>query len=245
MSATEVANASLEAAAGNFGMHLEVQIIPVSDVDRARQFYRRLDWPLDADAAPLDGLRIVQFTPPSRLGGLGHVRHRTHHRGARLGRGRAGRLRHRSGPRRPHRPRHRRERDLARPAVPPRSPPARPRPRTHQLRVVLLRRRSRRQHLAGPGGHRAAPRPDRCRSHGIRVYRGPGQRAAAGGAAHAEHHKRTRRPHLFHHSGQDENWAACYAACLAAEQAGTALPTRPFFGRGDWGNVPTAKRGPR
>ena len=64
MSATEVANASLEAAAGNFGMHLEVQIIPVSDVDRARQFYRRLDWPLDADAAPLDGLRIVQFTPP-------------------------------------------------------------------------------------------------------------------------------------------------------------------------------------
>jgi catechol 2,3-dioxygenase-like lactoylglutathione lyase family enzyme len=45
-------------------MHLEVDIIPVSDVDRSKQFYQRLGWRLDADDAPLDGLRIVQFTPP-------------------------------------------------------------------------------------------------------------------------------------------------------------------------------------
>src|ERR1700743_3913653 len=45
-------------------MHLEVQIIPVSDVDRAKKFYPRLGWRLDDDVAPLDGLRIVQFTPP-------------------------------------------------------------------------------------------------------------------------------------------------------------------------------------
>ena len=45
-------------------MHLEVDIIPVSDVDRAKQFYQRLGWRLDADDAPLPGLRIVQFTPP-------------------------------------------------------------------------------------------------------------------------------------------------------------------------------------
>src|ERR1700745_3273651 len=45
-------------------MKLEVQIIPVSDVDRAKQFYERLGWRLDDDVAPLDGLRIVQFTPP-------------------------------------------------------------------------------------------------------------------------------------------------------------------------------------
>jgi catechol 2,3-dioxygenase-like lactoylglutathione lyase family enzyme len=45
-------------------MHLEVDIIPVSDVDRAKQFYQRLGWRLDQDAAPLEGLRIVQFTPP-------------------------------------------------------------------------------------------------------------------------------------------------------------------------------------
>ena len=45
-------------------MHLEVDIIPVSDVDRSKQFYQRLGWRLDADDAPLEGLRIVQFTPP-------------------------------------------------------------------------------------------------------------------------------------------------------------------------------------
>jgi catechol 2,3-dioxygenase-like lactoylglutathione lyase family enzyme len=44
-------------------MNLEVQIIPVSDVDRAKGFYEQLGWRLDDDIAPLDGLRIVQFTP--------------------------------------------------------------------------------------------------------------------------------------------------------------------------------------
>jgi catechol 2,3-dioxygenase-like lactoylglutathione lyase family enzyme len=43
---------------------LEVQIIPVSDVDRSKRFYQGLGWRLDADDAPLEGLRIVQFTPP-------------------------------------------------------------------------------------------------------------------------------------------------------------------------------------
>src|SRR6202035_2479161 len=45
-------------------MKLEVDILPVSDVDRAKEFYERLGWRLDDDVAPLDGLRIVQFTPP-------------------------------------------------------------------------------------------------------------------------------------------------------------------------------------
>ena len=45
-------------------MHLEVDIIPVSDVDRSKQFYQSLGWRLDQDVAPLEGLRIVQFTPP-------------------------------------------------------------------------------------------------------------------------------------------------------------------------------------
>jgi catechol 2,3-dioxygenase-like lactoylglutathione lyase family enzyme len=45
-------------------MKLEVQIIPVSDVDRAKQFYGSLGWRLDADDSPLEGLRIVQYTPP-------------------------------------------------------------------------------------------------------------------------------------------------------------------------------------
>ena len=45
-------------------MKLEVEIIPVSDVERSKQFYQRLGWRLDDDVAPVDGVRIVQFTPP-------------------------------------------------------------------------------------------------------------------------------------------------------------------------------------
>ena len=45
-------------------MKLEVHIVPVSDVERAKQFYQRLAWRLDDDFAPTKDLRIVQFTPP-------------------------------------------------------------------------------------------------------------------------------------------------------------------------------------
>jgi catechol 2,3-dioxygenase-like lactoylglutathione lyase family enzyme len=45
-------------------MKLEVDIIPVSDVERSKQFYERLGWRFDADEAPTNDLRIVQFTPP-------------------------------------------------------------------------------------------------------------------------------------------------------------------------------------
>jgi catechol 2,3-dioxygenase-like lactoylglutathione lyase family enzyme len=44
-------------------MRLEVVAIPVSDVDRAKEFYRRLGWRLDADFAGGGG-RVIQFTPP-------------------------------------------------------------------------------------------------------------------------------------------------------------------------------------
>ncbi len=45
-------------------MKLEVVTIPVSDVDRAKRFYQRLGWRLDADFAIGDSIRAVQFTPP-------------------------------------------------------------------------------------------------------------------------------------------------------------------------------------
>ena len=45
-------------------MNLEVQVIAVSDIDRAKAFYEQVGWRLDEDVAPMDGLRIVQFTPP-------------------------------------------------------------------------------------------------------------------------------------------------------------------------------------
>jgi catechol 2,3-dioxygenase-like lactoylglutathione lyase family enzyme len=45
-------------------MKLEVIVIPVSDVDRARDFYTALGWRLDADVAPDENFRVVQVTPP-------------------------------------------------------------------------------------------------------------------------------------------------------------------------------------
>lgn len=43
---------------------LEVIVIPVSDVERAKEFYGRLGWRLDADRAAGNHFRLVQFTPP-------------------------------------------------------------------------------------------------------------------------------------------------------------------------------------
>src|SRR6516164_5794864 len=45
-------------------LKLEVIVIPVSDVDRAKTFYASLGWRLDADFASADGWRVIQFTPP-------------------------------------------------------------------------------------------------------------------------------------------------------------------------------------
>lgn len=45
-------------------MKLEVLVMPVSDVDRAKGFYARLGWRLDADFPFDNGFRVVQFTPP-------------------------------------------------------------------------------------------------------------------------------------------------------------------------------------
>jgi catechol 2,3-dioxygenase-like lactoylglutathione lyase family enzyme len=45
-------------------MKLEVVVVPVSDVERAKQFYAKLGWRLDADFAGPDDYRVIQFTPP-------------------------------------------------------------------------------------------------------------------------------------------------------------------------------------
>jgi catechol 2,3-dioxygenase-like lactoylglutathione lyase family enzyme len=45
-------------------MKLEIVVIAVSDVDRAKDFYGRLGWRLDADLAAGDDFRLIQFTPP-------------------------------------------------------------------------------------------------------------------------------------------------------------------------------------
>ena len=54
MSTTEVrSNDASGASIKNADMKLEVIVIPVSDVDRAKEFYERLGWRLDADLPPL------------------------------------------------------------------------------------------------------------------------------------------------------------------------------------------------
>jgi catechol 2,3-dioxygenase-like lactoylglutathione lyase family enzyme len=45
-------------------MKLEVVVVPVSDVDRAKDFYRRLGFREDVDYRANDGYRVVQLTPP-------------------------------------------------------------------------------------------------------------------------------------------------------------------------------------
>jgi len=45
-------------------MKFEIVVIPVSDVDRAKEFYGRLGWRLDAEFASGDDFRVIQFTPP-------------------------------------------------------------------------------------------------------------------------------------------------------------------------------------
>jgi catechol 2,3-dioxygenase-like lactoylglutathione lyase family enzyme len=45
-------------------MKFEIVVIPVSDVDRAKEFYAKLGWRLDADYAHENDFRVLQFTPP-------------------------------------------------------------------------------------------------------------------------------------------------------------------------------------
>lgn len=52
------------AGSARIDMKLEVVIVPVSDVDRAKAFYEKIGWRLDADRSKGDDYRLVQFTPP-------------------------------------------------------------------------------------------------------------------------------------------------------------------------------------
>ncbi len=56
-------DATSDASVARVDMKLEVVVIPVSDVDRAKEFYGNLGWRLDADFPFDNGFRVVQFTP--------------------------------------------------------------------------------------------------------------------------------------------------------------------------------------
>jgi catechol 2,3-dioxygenase-like lactoylglutathione lyase family enzyme len=221
MSATEVHNASRDGAVGQVDMHLEVMIIPVSDADRSKEFYQRLGWRLDDDVAPLDGLRIVQFTPPgsaasvtfgtglttaepgSAEGGLIVSDIEAAHDEL-VGRGiDASEIWH--GPPFPAEARQPGP-DLERTSYGSFCSFSDPDGNTWLVQEVTTRLPGR---IAADLAYASAA--DLASAL---------QRAEA---AHVEHQKRTGRSHLLHRSGQDENWPAWYAAYMVAEQAGTDM----------------------
>jgi catechol 2,3-dioxygenase-like lactoylglutathione lyase family enzyme len=64
MATLEVSKSANDSRAARMDMKLEVVVIPVSDIDRAKEFYAKLGWRLDADFTARDDWRGVQFTPP-------------------------------------------------------------------------------------------------------------------------------------------------------------------------------------
>jgi catechol 2,3-dioxygenase-like lactoylglutathione lyase family enzyme len=54
----------MAAATTGDSLKLEIVVIPVSDVDRAKQFYEKLGWRLDGDFSAGNDWRAIQFTPP-------------------------------------------------------------------------------------------------------------------------------------------------------------------------------------
>jgi catechol 2,3-dioxygenase-like lactoylglutathione lyase family enzyme len=216
MSATDAAN-------GHVDFHLEVQIIPVSDVDRAKKFYERLGWRLDDDVAPMDGLRIVQFTPPGSgtsitfgtglstaapgtAGGGLIVSDIVAAHAELVGHGvEASDIWH--GPPFP---------------VEARQPGPDPERTSYGSFCAFT----------DPDGNAwlvqevTTRHPGRVDAGSMAFSSGADLASALRRAesAHHEHEKRAGRSHLFHRSDQDENWSAWYAAYLVAERTGTDLP---------------------
>jgi catechol 2,3-dioxygenase-like lactoylglutathione lyase family enzyme len=224
VSPAEVYDASPDSAVGGVDFHVEVVIIPVSDVDRSKQFYLRLGWRLDDDVAPFDGLRVVQFTPPgsavsvdfgqgiqaaapgSAVTGLIVSDIEAAHDEL-AGRGiEASEIWH--GP-----------------PFPPEARQPGPDPQRTSYGSFFS--------FTDPDGNfwlvqevttRLPGRIDAASTAFASMADLAGALRRAEGA-HAEHEKRAGSSHLSHRSGHNEDWPAWYAAYLVAEQSGTDLPT--------------------
>jgi catechol 2,3-dioxygenase-like lactoylglutathione lyase family enzyme len=215
MSATDADNAHVD-------YHLEIQVLPVSDVDRAKKFYEGLGWRLDDDAAPMPGLRIVQFTPPgsgtsitfgqglttaapgSAVAGL-IVSDIVAAHADLVARGvEASDIWH--GPPFP---------------VEARQPGPDP-DRTSYGSFCAFTDSDGNAYLVQEVTARHPGRID----PGSTSFTSSADLANALQRAEAAHHEREKRAgrHLFHRSEQDENWSAWYAAYVVAEQTGTDLP---------------------
>jgi catechol 2,3-dioxygenase-like lactoylglutathione lyase family enzyme len=223
MSATEATSASPNGAVRQVDMHLEVDIIPVSDVDRAKAFYQRLGWRLDDDVAPLDGLRIVQFTAP---GSATSITFGTGLTTAAPGSAEGGLTV--SDIEAAHDELTSRGIDTSEIWHGPPFPVEARQPGTDPERTSYGSFCS----FSDPDGNTWLVQEVTTRLPG-RIAADTAYASAAdlvgalqrAEAAHVEHQKRTGRSHLFHRSAQDENWPAWYAAYMTAEQAGTDLPS--------------------
>ena len=222
MSTTEPNTAGGDTSVGRVDMRLEVDIIPVSDVDRAKAFYERLGFRLDADDAPMEGLRIVQFTPPgsgtsvtfglglttaspgSAEGGLIVSDIEAAHQ--QLGRGiEVSDIWH--GPPFP---------------VEARQPGPDPQ-RTSYGSFFYFTDPDGNTWLVQEVTTRLPGRMNASETGYVSAtdLEGALRRAEA---AHREHEKGNGRSHLFHRAEPDTNWPAWYAAYMVAEQSGTDLP---------------------
>ena len=224
MSATEEGTTGPDASVERLDFKLEIQVIPVSDVDRAKEFYERLGWRLDDDVAPMDGLRIVQFTPPGSGTSITFGQGLTT---AAPGSAEAGLTV--SDIEAAYDELVRRGIDVSDIWHGPPFP-------------VEARQPGPDPERASYGSFCYFTDPD-CNTYLVQevTTRLPGRidatetgyvsRAdlesalARAEAAHREHEKRSGRSHLFHRSDQDENWLDFYAAYMVAEQAGTDLPS--------------------
>jgi catechol 2,3-dioxygenase-like lactoylglutathione lyase family enzyme len=223
VSATEAHDTTRDTNVGKVDMKLEVQIIPVSDVDRSKEFYERLGFRLDADDAPMDGLRIVQFTPPgsgtSVTFGLGLTK-------AAPGSAEGGlivsdveaahdELVDRGievsdiwhGPPFPV--------EARQPGVDPE--------RTSYGSFFYFNDPDSNTWLVQEVTTRLPGRMNDAETGYVSAgdLEGALRRAEA---AHREHEKTNGGSHLFHRSNHDENWPAWYASYMVAEQSGTDLP---------------------
>ena len=170
---------------GTLDTKLEVVVVPVSDVDRAKDFYGGLGWRLDADVVAGDDVRLIQFTPP---GSSCSIQFGTNLTSAAPGSARGlylavsdieaardqlvarhvevSEVFHEGEPGS---------------AVRVRDQPSRQRPRTRsrQLRLVRVVQRSRRQRLVGAGGHQPAAWAGRPGHYVVRVRERSGSRPGA------------------------------------------------------------------
>ena len=219
------ANSAETPASPGVDMKLEVVVVPVSDVDRAKDFYD------GAGLAAGRRLRHRRRLPrgagdPAGLGVLGHLRHRRHVGRAGLGSRACTSIvvRHRGGPRRARRPRRRRR---ARCSTTPAASSTTPGPTA----AWPARTRSTASYgsfasFSDPDGNgwllqeittRLPGRRDPAHDH---VHARPSDLASAlrrAAAAHGEHEART--------GEADPDWPDWYAEYMVREQAGEELPT--------------------